>query len=99
MKSHKPTRNIRKRLIGWVLIVGTLLLIPLVANAPWTFGDFVFAGIVLFGCAATYEYVTRNMNDKWHRIAVAIAILFFIFLVIGWAAAGPPDEAARAITR
>jgi predicted PurR-regulated permease PerM len=82
-------RSMAKRLAVWMIVVVAILMIPLLANAPWTFGDFVFAGIVLSACAAVYEYATRNMSSVKQRAAVAAAVLFFIFLVIGWAATGP----------
>lgn len=74
---------------GWTVAIAAILLIPLLTKAPWTVGDFVFAGVGLFGCATAYELATRNTNSKARRIAVAAAILVFIFLVIGWAATGP----------
>jgi hypothetical protein len=82
-------RNISKRLGIWALVVAGILMIPFVAKFPWTGRDFTFAGIVLFVCAAVYEFTTKNMKNKIYRAAVAIAILAFIVLVIAWAATGP----------
>lgn len=82
-------RNIKKRLRMWAIVVAAVLMIPFLAKAPWTVGDFVFAGVVLFSCATVYEFTTRNMSNKMHRIAVGLAVLAFIALVIAWAAAGP----------
>lgn len=82
-------RNIAKRLSMWAIVVAAILPIPLLANAPWTAGDFVFAAVVLSACATVYELATKNMNNAKRRAAVGAAVLFFIFLVIGWAAAGP----------
>lgn len=56
---------------------------------PWTGSDFVFAGAVLFGCAITYELATKNMSSLKHKATVGLAVLFFVFMVMGWAAAGP----------
>lgn len=85
-----------KRLGIWALVVAAILAIPLVLRMPWTGSDFIFAGVVLFACAAVYEFLTRNMKTNASKIAIAIAILFFIFLVIGWAAMGPANEAQLA---
>ena len=82
-------RNIAPRLSVWAVVVAAILTIPLLANAPWTVGDFISAAVVLSVCAIVYELATRNINDAKHRAAVGAAVLFFIFLVIGWAAAGP----------
>lgn len=87
----KPTiqKNVAKRLCIWALIIITVLLVPLLANAPWTVGDFIFAAAVLSLCATVYELATRNTTSIKQRLVVGAAVLFFIFLVIGWAAAGP----------
>lgn len=82
-------RNVPLRLTIWAVVVAAILSIPFLANAPWTSSDFIFAGIVLFGCATTYELVTRNMKDAMQRVIVGVAVLFFIVLVLAWAAAGP----------
>ena len=84
-----PHKNTSKRLGIWALVVLGILMIPLVGRFPWTTGDFVFAGAVLFACATIYEVSTRKMKNKWHRIAVGAGVLAFIVLVLGWAATGP----------
>ena len=82
-------RNIAKRLSMWAVVVVAVLMIPFLTNAPWTGSDFVFAAIVLSVCATMYELVTRNMSNGKYRVIVGAGVLFFIFLVIGWAASGP----------
>lgn len=89
MANKMKQRNVIKRLGVWAVVVAAVLMIPLLTNAPWTGSDFVFAGIVLSACATVYELATKNMSDFKQRAAVAAAVLFFIFLVMGWAAAGP----------
>lgn len=78
-----------KRLSVWALVVAAILMIPLLAKAPWTVGDFVFAGVVLFGAAALYELVTKNLSSKNHRIAVGLGVLAVVVLIWAWAVAGP----------
>ncbi len=95
----KETKNIKKRLMVWAIIVTAILMIPFLAKAPWTESDFAFAGVVLFSLASVYELTTRNMKNKMHHIIVAMVLLFLIMLILAWAATGPPNEAANVITK
>jgi predicted PurR-regulated permease PerM len=91
IKNHDMVvqKSTLKRLGLWYIFVAVVLMIPFLTKAPWTAGDFVFGGVVLFGFATIYELVTRKMNNKKHRIAVGFAILIAIMMVIAWAATGP----------
>ena len=71
----KQTNPFTKRLTVWALIVTAILLIPYLGKFPWTASDFIFSGVVLFGSAAVYEFTTKNMGSKTHRIAVAVVSL------------------------
>lgn len=82
-------RNVSRRLSVWAIIVVVILLIPYIAKAPWTAGDFIFAAVVLFGLATVYELVTRNMSSRVHRIVVGAVVLIVLVLVQAWAVAGP----------
>ncbi len=82
-------KNVKKRLSVWAIVVAGVLMIPFLGKLPWTRGDFVFAGVVLFGLATIYEVSTKNMNNKMHRIAVGVAVAALLILVQAWAAAGP----------
>lgn len=70
-----------------VLLIGTaVLLIPRVAmqfsdDIVWTFFDFVFAGILLFGIGLTFVLVIRKMKSIAYKAAFGIA-LAAIFLLI-----------------
>lgn len=77
-------RNTAKRLVVWVGFVTGVLMIPLLANAPWTGSDFVFAGVVLFGAALGYELATRNMDSK-KRIIVGAGVAAMVLFI--WALA------------
>lgn len=85
----KPAGNsekkLTKRLAIWALLVTGLLMIPLLGNAPWTGGDFIFAGTVLFGAALGYELATRNMEDSNKRLIIAAATLAMVMFI--WALA------------
>ena len=80
-------RNITKRLRVWAIVVAGILMIPLLAKAPWTGGDFIFAGSVLFGLATIYEFATKNMSNKRNRIFAAIGVLAVLVLIQAWAVA------------
>lgn len=82
-------KNTAKRLSTWAAIVAAILAIPLLARAPWTGSDFVFAGVVLFGSATVYEFATRNTRSTTRRLAVGAAVLAIVVLIWAWAVAGP----------
>lgn len=86
MKTHK---NMTKKLGIWALVVAGILMIPLLTQAPWSAGDFIFAGIVLFILATIYEFTTRNMTSLKQKLLVGIILLGVIILIVGWAATGP----------
>jgi polyferredoxin len=77
----QSARNIRKRLGLWAVIVLVVLLIPLAARWPWTWNDYCFGAVMLFGSAVTYELATRK-SDKKRRIAVGA--LVFMCLASFW---------------
>lgn len=84
----KTKININKRLSIWAVIVSVVLMIPFVTKAPWTKGDYIFAGLVLMVLVAIYEFLTRNKSKK-HRFAVGLGFLIIVALILGWAATGP----------
>jgi len=82
-KSHKKMSL--KRMGIWTLVVAAILAIPLIGNAPWTLGDYIFASVILLGGATAYESATAGMNDKKMRMLTASLVLI---IVIGiWALA------------
>lgn len=83
------SKNLTNRLAIWAVIVAGVLSIPYLTNAPWTSGDFIFAGIVLYTLAVFYELITRNMKGLKPRLLVGLGFLVLIVLIIGWAATGP----------
>lgn len=85
-------RNLNKRLIIWAAIVSGILMIPLIAQFPWTLGDYVFATTVLSILALTYEAVTKNMTKFSHKLIAGVILLGVIIFIIGWAATGPDSE-------
>ena len=67
----------------WAAIVAALLMIPLLGRWPWTAGDFIAAGALLFGAALAYELATRNMRNPRHRVTIGIAVSAIVLFV--WA--------------
>ncbi len=84
-------QNITKRLMKWAALVAIILAIPLVLTVRdggvegvgwnWTFFDFVFMGVLLFGSALTYELVARKMSNGTYRAAVGLAVVTSVILV------------------
>jgi len=77
-----------KRLIIIVLISVMLLFIPLIAmqftdEVNWTLGDFVAAGVLLFGTGLVCEIVIRKVKKTHYRIAICLTLLVLFLLV--WA--------------
>lgn len=66
-------RGIPWRMIGWS-IPALLLLLPLVANAPWTASDFVFAGVLFGGVGLAFEFIVRKSGSLAYRSGAALAV-------------------------
>jgi hypothetical protein len=86
-----PAYNLTKRLVVWAVVVALILLIPLVLTIwdggvegvgwNWSFFDFVFAFVLLFGAGLAYELVSRKMNNSAYRSAVGLAVITSVVLV------------------
>lgn len=79
-------KNKRLKLI--LLIVGSLLLIPLIAmqftdEVNWTPLDFVIAGVLLLVTGLIFDLVIRKVKNIKYRIAILIILLLGLFLI--WA--------------
>lgn len=78
----------RRRGIGW-RISGSgsavfLLLLPLVANAPWTARDFIFLGLLLGAIGFSLELAVRKGNAAYTLAAgVALAAAFLLVWING----------------
>lgn len=71
----------RWRIIGWGG-AALLLLLPLVANAPWTPFDFIFMGFLLGGVGLGLELAVRKGNLAYSIAAgVALAAAFLLIWV------------------
>ena len=77
-----------KRLKNILLIVGSLLLIPLIAmqftdEVNWTVLDFVIAGALLLVTGLIFDLVMRKVKNTKYRIAILIIVILVFFLI--WA--------------
>jgi hypothetical protein len=77
-------RKMPWRLIGWGG-AGALLLLPLLAGAPWTLADYVFAAAVFAIIGGTFELAVRKSGNLWYRggVAVALATAFLLVWING----------------
>lgn len=85
--------TLTKSILLVALATGLLLLIPLVAmqytqEVNWTFSDFVFAAVVLFGAGLTFLLVARMGDNATYRVAAGVAVLAGLLLVWANAAVG-----------
>lgn len=84
---REPILNIL-RMIGWGM-VGVILLLPLVFNAPWTPADYLLVGMMLGGAGLAMELIVRVSRDWTYRFAAALGIaaavlLFFVNGAVGF---------------
>jgi hypothetical protein len=97
-RSTMLVRNTYRYVLGVALATAVLLLIPLLANWPWTLSDFVFAGALIFGTGLVYVLVARNGGNIAYRFAVGVALVAGFLLVwinVAVGIIGEPDEAAN----
>jgi hypothetical protein len=77
-----------KRLLIFIIISLTILVIPLVAmqftdEVNWTLGDFMMAALLLGTTAILSDLVLRKINNKMFRITILVLVL--LCLIIIWA--------------
>jgi hypothetical protein len=71
------------RAIGWS-VPPLILLLPLVANAPWTLSDYIFAGVLMGLVGAGLEFAVRKGNPSYSMAAgVALAAIFLLLWISG----------------
>lgn len=72
------------RIAGWSL-AGFVLVLPLVAGAPWTWSDYVFAAVLILSVGLPIELVVRKTSDTAYRAGVgaALAAAFLIVWLTG----------------
>jgi len=82
------TTSLSRATLTVVVLTAVLLMVPLVAmqftsEVTWGAGDFVVAGILIFGAAMSYWLGARRSRSARHRLALAVLIL--IALGVVWA--------------
>lgn len=72
------------RMIGWSG-AGLLLLLPLIANAPWTLSDFIVMGVLLGLVGLLVELAVRMSSNIFYRAGAgaAVAAAFLLIWVNG----------------
>lgn len=85
--------TLTQSLVRLALVTAFLLLIPLVAmqftaEVNWTFSDFVFAGVLLFGAGLTFILVARMSTNATYRVAAGVGVAAGLLLVWANAAVG-----------
>ena len=68
------SRGIPWRIVGWGT-AALLLLLPLVAGAPWTLSDFVFAGVMFGTVGLAFELIARKSSGFAYRAGASAAII------------------------
>ncbi len=61
------------RIIGWGS-AALLLLLPWIADAPWTASDFVFAAIMFGGVGLLFELTVRMSRNSAYRAGIGFAL-------------------------
>lgn len=74
------------RLLLMLIAAGSLLLVPAVAMrftsaVQWTLGDFLVAGVLLFGTVLVIELALRKVTGKVARIACCAAALIALLAI------------------
>jgi hypothetical protein len=67
-------RGIPWRIFGWGT-AALLLLLPLVANAPWTVSDFVVMGVLLGSVGLAFELIVRKSGSLAYRLGAVLAVV------------------------
>lgn len=86
MKNAFITQN--RNILYIALATAAILSVPLIAmqftsEVVWTLGDFIIAGVLLFGAGLTFELLTRKLQDKKHKVIIGLAVLGVLLYV--WA--------------
>lgn len=82
-----------KSIFRLALLTAFLLLIPLVAmqftqEVNWTFSDFVFAAVMLFGAGLLFIFIARMGSNATYHVAAGVGVMAGLLLVWANAAVG-----------
>jgi len=78
--------TLSRAILRLALATAFLLLLPLVAmhftkDVAWGPGDFVVAGILLFGAGLTYQLLSKKAPTAAYRAAIGVAVATVLLLV------------------
>lgn len=68
------------RRLGWSIPI-VLLALPLLLGAPWTLGDYVFAGTAFAMFGGALEILFRGSETKWYRAGAGVALVTTFLLL------------------
>jgi hypothetical protein len=68
------------RIVGWGT-AALLLLLPWVANAPWTPSDFIVAALLLGSVGLAFELIARKSGSLAYRSGAAVAVVATILTI------------------
>lgn len=76
------------KIIASAGVVAFILLIPYVMDAPWSWFDYVIAGILLLGTILTLVFVTSRFKNSKKKIVagagvLAVAVYVWAELAVG----------------
>jgi hypothetical protein len=73
MKALKRIRrSVRRQIVLVGLGTALLLMVPLAAQFPWSLGDFVIMGTLLFGTGVAYILISRRSGSLFYKAAVGL---------------------------
>lgn len=91
-------RMSRWRFAAWVaaalVLLASFVAMQFTDEVNWSVGDFVFAGVLLFGSLGAYEIAARMTGDTAYRAGIGVAIGAAFLLVWINAAVGITDSNA-----
>jgi hypothetical protein len=98
--STRARPGIRRQLMYVALTIAAILTIPLIGQFPWSGGDFVAMGTLLFGAGLAYVLIARRSDNPAYRIGVAVAVVSGLLLVwvnLAVGISGSEDNPANAL--
>lgn len=88
MKTTKKDIIMQNKIFLWIgAVTGVILLLPLLANLPWSGSDFVIMGILLFGMGFFFVVAAR-ITPRKYRLVIGIGIVLLFLLIWGELAVG-----------
>lgn len=88
----------RWRTAAWVaaalFLLANAVAMQFTDEVNWTVGDFVFAGILLFGSLGAYEIAARKARHAAYRVGVGLGVAATFLLIWANGAVGITDSAA-----